>query len=393
MFPKLLPQELYDLIVDFCRDDVHALRACSLTSQALHHSSRAHIFRSITVDSMDLFNRFCFLLRELPDVAGLVQELHFNTYHHFMRREPFVWIHHSAAFPAGTFKGLKVVRFSYVRFDHLSSYPVMPGFYQQLTNYRGIRELGISSCDFESLGALEDFVSRFAPQSEMSFTLSLDCVRWGNPVSAEQIAPSSTGLRLSALAVSNFSRPDIIGLRVLSTPSAHTLRTVALKCVIGQELSGVGGFLRNLGNVLEYLQLGLRFDSTPSPIEDVQDMFDLSRNTNLRSLHLRILDLDYQRMRWVPALLQQVAHVPLQYLAFDIWLYSPAQLISPSWDDIAATLSSNPFKTVQDVLFIHYGALQFTMARTALGYRLPALAERRVLRVRDCSKPLQLPYC
>ena len=171
------------------------------------------------------------------------------------------------AFPAGTFKCLKILQFSYVRFNRLASFPVMPEFYQKLVNYRGIRELRISSCDFEHLGALMDFVSTFTPQSEMPFALSLDCVTWGNQPVSTEVAPSSTGLCLSSLAVHNHSRPDIIGSWLLSTPSAYALRAVTLKCLMGQELSSVGEFLRSLGYVLEYLQIGLRLDGTPWLIE------------------------------------------------------------------------------------------------------------------------------
>ncbi|KAH9936528.1 uncharacterized protein B0H18DRAFT_974276, partial [Fomitopsis serialis] len=214
-------------------------------SHALRGSSKYHVFRSITIDGLEVLNRFCQLVCTSPDIASLVQELYFNTYRHFMRQETFIWIHHTAAFPVNRLTRLKTVGFSYVRFGHLAEYPVMPAFYQNLTRYRGVRELRISSCDFEHMDALEDFIWRFAPQSEQThtrapappFALTLDCVTWGIP---ERITPSRADLCLTSLTIDNYSMPDLITMWLLRTPSP-------MYC--GRwELDRVGTFLRSLGN-------------------------------------------------------------------------------------------------------------------------------------------------
>lgn len=119
----------------------------------------------------------------------------------------------------------------------------------------------------------------------------------------------------------------------------------------------------------------------------MQRIFDLSRNTRLQSLHLRILDYlsDYYLIRWVNALLVQTTRLPLQKVIFEVWLHDPRQLRFPVWDDIEATLSSVPFATVSNVLFIHNGDLYFAEARNAVEKRFPELVWKRRLTVRDCS--------
>ncbi|KAI0736287.1 hypothetical protein C8Q72DRAFT_247330 [Fomitopsis betulina] len=387
----MLPQELYDLIVDFCHDDGQTLRACSLASRALHTSSRPHIFRSILINSGRILERFHRLLETSKDVASLVEELHFSSYLNFMRKDPYLWICGATSFPHGLFKRLKVVEFAYVRFSELNvvAQGFMPTFYKNLSNYGGIGELRLSSCDFDHPDALKSFIRHVAPQSDQSsaFTLSLDCIDFGNPRGPPLATPSFANFRLTSFTMGTNARSDAIFSWLINTPSCRMLRAVNLKCVLGGQIIAVGDFLRDLGDALQDLQLGIRLDCAPGLVNEVQRIFDLSRNPRLRSLHLRILDHLSERylINWVNALLMQATHLPLQKLTLEVWMHDPAQLRLPIWDDIEATLSSIPFRTVRDVLFIHKGDLDFVVARDALEKRFPALVSRRALTVRDCS--------
>lgn len=270
MVPEL-PQELYHLIVDHCHDDRQALCACSLASRALRSASRSHIFCSIFIISGRVLERFRQLLHSSPDVAQLIEELHFRSYLHFMRKDPYLWICSTTSFPAGMFPRLKVVEFSHVRFNELnvSARDFMNTFYMNLPNYRGIRELRLTSCDFDHLDALKAFVCGVAPPYSNSplplkFTLSLDCIdlQVGNAVDGPPplITPSYAQFHLTSFTGGTNANSDAIISWLINTPYCRMLRTVTLRGVLGSQIIAVGDFLRHVGATLEELQLGIRLD-------------------------------------------------------------------------------------------------------------------------------------
>ena len=267
----MLPQELYNLIVDYCHDNRQALGACSLASRALNSASRRHIFRSILIDSGRILERFRQLLHTSPDVAHLIEELSFKSYDHFMRKDPYLWICNTTSFPPGTFRRLRVIGFSHVRFNELnvSARDFMTAFYKNLSNYRGVRELRLTSCDFEHLDVLKVFICGVAPQGTgdqqlLPFALSLHSIDFqvenvsGPP---RLTAPGSFTLpRLTSFTGGINARSDCIVSWLINTPSFRTLRNVTLSNVLGSQIIAVGDLLRHVGDALVELQLGIRLD-------------------------------------------------------------------------------------------------------------------------------------
>lgn len=122
------------------------------------------------------------------------------------------------------------------------------------------------------------------------------------------------------------------------------------------------------------------------------DFVDLKHNPNLRSLHMRVLDLQDAQMSWVPLLLAQAAgpagmgqagRSPLERVTFDVWLYDHHQLNVETWGEIAWMLGHPNFAGLHKVRFVHRGAMDAFAAARAITARFEGLARRGILRISD----------
>ncbi|OSX66548.1 hypothetical protein POSPLADRAFT_1053183 [Postia placenta MAD-698-R-SB12] len=168
-------------------------------------------------------------------------------------------------------------------------------------------------------------------------------------------------------------------------PIPPTLRSVAFQRVMLADAQLVGIFLTKLGPGLRNLRIGCRFDKDPAMTKCLNRHIDLSRNEELRSLHLVIADLQDYLMPWVPAILSQVKHVHLRRLTPEIWLHNGRQLVSDVWDEIVALLDKEWVDTMHEVVIMHRGDLCMKYTNAWWAWRFPSLVERRVLRVQDRS--------
>lgn len=119
------------------------------------------------------------------------------------------------------------------------------------------------------------------------------------------------------------------------------------------------------------------------------EYIDLSQNIEMHSLHLVIVDLQDYLMPWVPAILSQVKHVPLQRLTLEIWLHTGWQLRSSVWNEIVALLDNEWVKTMHEVVVMHRGDLPMDYTNACWAWRFPGLVERHVLRVHNRSPFLE----
>lgn len=119
----------------------------------------------------------------------------------------------------------------------------------------------------------------------------------------------------------------------------------------------------------------------------IGDFIDLSHNTELRSLHLLILDLRDDMMPWVPRVLSQIAAPHLEKLQFDLWLYSPSQLLTAHWDEISWMLAHPRYLSVREITFVHRGYMNIDQASVVLRRRFEALDRRQVLSIEDGRPP------
>lgn len=115
---------------------------------------------------------------------------------------------------------------------------------------------------------------------------------------------------------------------------------------------------------------------------------DLSSNTELRTLHLLILDLRDELMPWVTRVLAEIGAPHLERLKFDVWLYDARQLASQHWNEISWMLSHPRYLSIQEVRFVHRGVMEMPAAAKALRRRMDALDRRNVLAIEDGRMPL-----
>ncbi|RPD78367.1 hypothetical protein L226DRAFT_568017 [Lentinus tigrinus ALCF2SS1-7] len=74
----LLPQEIFDHILDFLHDDVNTLRACALAHRVLLQTSRYHRFNGLPL-AYPRISRFATILSLSPDLAWSVRSLSFTS--------------------------------------------------------------------------------------------------------------------------------------------------------------------------------------------------------------------------------------------------------------------------------------------------------------------------
>ncbi|KAJ7701198.1 hypothetical protein B0H17DRAFT_1046190 [Mycena rosella] len=84
----VLPQELFDLVIDHLLDDLESLRVCAVVSSSFLHSSRMHLFSHLKVGPFDqehCIDELHEILTKSPVLAARVQSLH--LWDHIMRRQ------------------------------------------------------------------------------------------------------------------------------------------------------------------------------------------------------------------------------------------------------------------------------------------------------------------
>lgn len=123
------------------------------------------------------------------------------------------------------------------------------------------------------------------------------------------------------------------------------------------------------------------------------DHLRLHANTNLQSLHIRILDLVSAHMLWIPAILSDIAILggpDLQKITFDIWLWTKTQLHNEIWENMQQILNSESYSSLKEVKFTQRGhvedvtgGLRYELARWFLQSRFPELHARHILCVED----------
>lgn len=69
------PPELSDYILDFLHDDREALKACSLTTRKWRPAARYHLYRKVSLPSIQACRTFCEVMKEAPFLAAFTREV------------------------------------------------------------------------------------------------------------------------------------------------------------------------------------------------------------------------------------------------------------------------------------------------------------------------------
>ncbi|KAJ7136654.1 hypothetical protein C8R44DRAFT_360856 [Mycena epipterygia] len=87
----VLPQELFDLVIDHLFDDLESLRACAVVSSSFLHSSRPHIFANLRIGPQDRehsIDELHAIFAKFPFLAARVQSVH--IWDNIMRRHSWI---------------------------------------------------------------------------------------------------------------------------------------------------------------------------------------------------------------------------------------------------------------------------------------------------------------
>ncbi|KAI0958360.1 hypothetical protein AcV7_004197 [Taiwanofungus camphoratus] len=389
---SLFPQEIIDQILDHNHSDVPTLRSCSLTCHSWERSSRLHLFYTVTLVNLDILLRFSKLIESSPRIASFVRELRIKAYDNWCRRDRVVWVPRVAPKLANHLVRLKTLRFEHIEWDHMR---IDRAFLNALARFSRVEHLHFFAANFCDFVEFESVISVFPRLS----SLSLDSVQWkdGLSASSKNILPQNQAsvmskqrpsasrrqFELSSIYIGRFCDTSALSWLLPTSSSRSSLRRVEFLQTNRSQAEDVNKFLHSLGSSLEHLKLGCEIPYYNRTEQPLGNYINISHNTGLRSLHIRILDLQDYAMLWIPAFLCQVASTRLTQLVFDIWLYHSNQLQLPVWDIIAWILSHQKYRCLEAVTFVHRGELDLGEARTIIQARLPDIhLNRRILQVR-----------
>ncbi|KAF7794463.1 hypothetical protein EIP86_005597 [Pleurotus ostreatoroseus] len=398
-----VPAELLACILDNVRDRA-TLKSCSLACSSWTYFAQSRLFHEVIVDSDAKLRKLAALLRQSIHLSAHIRVLHIKlpqTLANAHLIQMNTWIHDIPEHLAQHLTMLNTLHFTRVDFE------LVDGEYaSEFTKFPGIRKLELTFCKFAHFGAFQDMLRPFTrsnkPENKLE-SLSMDEVSWGDPPMMEcdtpQVEPPM--LSLKRLEIARHSKPHAMLQWLLVTPGAlANLKEVVFQQIYPENLPDVGTFLYHLGSNLEHLTLGFKFDRAPALQEMLNDHLRLHVNTNLQTLHLRIMDNDPCYMTWVTAILSDLALVggpTLRRLTFDIWLWNRLQLNSYIWGNIQTILNSPRYCSLEEVRFISLGhvvmpeAMGYDKTREAMHARLPELFYRRILRVSDGKECTERP--
>ncbi|KAI0930653.1 hypothetical protein AcV5_007312 [Taiwanofungus camphoratus] len=383
-----LPTEVMYIIIEHNSSDVATLRASSLTCRSWLPASRRCLFHTVTLVDKDTLHRFSELIASADDIAHLVRELHVKAYGNCTETEN--WVYGVAPLLADKLVSLKSLWFSHVEWVNMC---INDTFLVQLRRFAGVQGLSFSSCRF---GGSYDFLPIVLAFPRLSH-LSIDVVTWaddvcylnGNPfrnMPSPQDSLPPCPLQLSSITIGRHCDPSKLLLLASWFPSGtcySSLRSVAFDVVDKERVGIIGRLLRSLGPSLEHVRLGCDFSIHQGRVR-LSDYIDISHNTGLRSLHIRLLDLQDHMMSWVPTLLSQISSTHLSQIVFDIWLWHGRQLRNHMWDRIEWILSHPRYACVKEVVFVHRGELDLASARNAIEARLSSVRQvNKIVRVRE----------
>ena len=240
----MLPQEIYDHIIDYLHDDFQALKACSLAFQALLSPTRCHLFRDILVQgnmaevSKSNILRYVRILRFIP--KG-------NKF--FGGRIPQV---QDAFRCVGSFKNITSLSFSsifqleWASLDHESISHVG-------SELGKLTFLCIFGSEFQEVGAFLNLIYAFPNLRR----LKLYDVVWTTD-SISLLRLSSASKKLKVLELRYCVLPPLLDA-LHSLSDLPLFEEVYLTVTCASQFPSVGRFLRHLGPNLKVLELAFNF--------------------------------------------------------------------------------------------------------------------------------------
>lgn len=259
-----LPQELVDYIIDHLHYDRACLLACSLVSKGWTHCAQSHLFRALLVRDGSELASLVQLFKHRPHLALHVRTLRLKAYRHWMSPacpELLTWIRAVPQVLSHILHRVRALHFEHVQWD---MFRIDNAFLADLATFSRVQELLFSSCNFVSFASFEQLVLVFRDLRR----LSLDVVLWRNDRDAlaryQPLVHAAPKPHLTALQVGRFCHTKTIFDWLLDTPTRSTLRTLEVENVTSEkELEHVGRLLKSLGDHLQHLKIGCKFDRSP----------------------------------------------------------------------------------------------------------------------------------
>lgn len=240
------PAEVIDYIIDFLHHDVPSLASCSLVCRNWVPSTRSHLFHSIRIagwgpTKLDAFSRF---LISTPHIGRHVRELHVRP-----GEGPAKVTTSTLSCILKRLSWLRVldIRCSYCQFDDVLL-PLLPSLRRLVLQFV---EVDIPPKTFVGILGLCPGLK------ELDIRKSWWASRIRAPISVEPKAPAMPDLDSLTLGNCRFSSlTNYLGVLRSKIPMSF-LTSLDIVCSSPDDVSVVGGLLRDIGPKLLHLQLRL----------------------------------------------------------------------------------------------------------------------------------------
>ncbi|THG98280.1 hypothetical protein EW026_g3881 [Hermanssonia centrifuga] len=392
MFPSLpFPQEVVAIIMDYLHIDRATLLNCARANKQLAYEAQSHLFRTIDIGDKATLDKFVNVLKIYPgqrprgDLINHVRiiKLRAGTPSSYsglgsIASEAWPWLLEVTNL-SGVLRNVQGLHFE--GFDW-RVHPVNATLLSAFRKFKGVSELGLLKCKFTTFKDCEAF---FAACKGLT-RLSIDVPTWeairrkGEDIDEPQacvevVQFDKRAHRLTFLRIGRTCPVYPVKSWLATTSSLRYLRDLCLDELDPSDIADAGHMLSQLGRNLVRLKLGCRYDSDYWSQWKITDHIQLSRNTNLRSLHLGLIDTQDLLMIWVPLVLGQTR--ALESLTFDIRLWMQSQLNGENWNKLEEVLLGDRFPRVTFVQkgnVDQQGPLDLEGTKAVLRARFPRLS-------------------
>lgn len=334
VFSVLIPQEMYDLIIEQLSDNSSTLAACSLTCRAWEPSARLHLFRTLRVpEDTDSIANWTQRLQNAPHVARWVRELEVPTFVGIGQLVPSVFpgVRHITVGPA-------VVAKDRSRGDMSKCYKEDALSPRAISHIKtlSLKRMEITDIELVLLMSHASTLSSLALDNVTMFTI--------DPVRVRDLAPQMHGF-LTTLNVQNASKNLV--KRLLKIISPYQLRILQFPVGNIADAEQLYGILESPLSSLEEVTITIanRAQTDGKLVEYLQER-EVLCNHHLRALHIQII-YNWRECSWthehdLAALLLSKIHasrVSKIEVTVQLSFYERNDLIAVNWKAIACSVA------------------------------------------------------
>ncbi|KAH7928610.1 hypothetical protein BV22DRAFT_193926 [Leucogyrophana mollusca] len=335
-----IPPEITDHIIDHLHEDAEALGTCSLVCKSWLPASRYHLFSIISLHPWKKDSFLRLLDSTCSSFAPHVRHLYIRE-----GRGAYTWEKKWLNDALPRLSGL----------THVESLEIEQVFWEFLSaaakksffeGFRGIKQLKLRQFEFRTGTDLVTFLSAF-PKLE---ALRLDNVKWERETM--ELAGLSVPTRLRVVGM-NYCRKSPVLDWLMSGDRIPRAQNIRLGMLTARDTPVVSRYLRLLGNSVEELHLHFCSEFYIDGAGLV-DQFDLSRNTQLRAIHIYGLIVSVgSPLDWVTKLFRQISSPRMREVSLSLHIADSLEdAEAVDWDGLEDLFSKPQFSGLQNVSFV-----------------------------------------